>query len=463
VTLVTLVGASPGRRGRIRRVTRTTAPGTSASTGAARGSALVATAIVLTGLNLRTAVTTVGPVLEELQHGLGLSSGQVGLVTATPVLGFAAIGFAGPPLSARFRDSHVLAGAMATMAAGLVLRAVAGQFPIFLVGTVLAMVGGALGNVLLPALVKRYFPTRPGLLVGAYSTAMTTGAALAAVAAAPIAAAAGPADGWRWAIGVWALLALVTALPWLAVPARPATGRSGPSRVRLRRLAHSPLAVALALFFGLQAVQAFVVVGWTPQYLRDAGLSASSAGLLLGINTIVVIPLNGVVPPLTVRPRLRRPMLAVFVACYIAGWLGLWMAPLAAPLLWMVLLAIGLASFAMVLALIGLRARNPETTAALSTFAQGWGYVLAGLGPLLVGVLHGLTGSYTGMFVVVLTAGAGFAVSGWLVCRERYVDDELGLPAARQQAVERDVIEVAGDEPPVVVRIREPGGGSRLG
>ena len=116
-----------------------------------RGLLLVGTAIVLTGLNLRTAVNSVGPVLQEIQNGLGISSGLTGLVTSLPVICFAVIGFSGPLLTARFRDGHVLAGALLAMAAGLVLRAVAGAFWLFVAGTVLAMVGGALGNVLLPA------------------------------------------------------------------------------------------------------------------------------------------------------------------------------------------------------------------------------------------------------------------------------------------------------------------------
>jgi CP family cyanate transporter-like MFS transporter len=417
---------------------------------------LIAVAIVLTGLNLRTAVNSVGPVLEELQGGLGLSSGLAGLVTTMPVLCFAVIGFAGPSLSARFRDSHVLAGALLAMAAGLVLRAVAGAFWLFLVGTVLAMVGGALGNVLLPGLVKRYFPGRTGLLVGAYGTAMAVGGAVAAVSTAPIAAATG-ADGWRWALGVWAALALVAALPWLAVPAAPGTSRAEHRAVRMRDLVHSRLAIALSVFFGLQAMQAYVIIGWSAQYLRDMGLSAAAAGLLLGINTVVVIPINAAVPLLTVRPHLQRPLLLFFMACYAAGWIGLWAAPLSAPWLWMILLAIGLGTFAMVLTLMGLRARTPETTAALSTVVQGWGYVLAGAGPLLVGVLRGATGGYTGMFLLVLAGVAGLTATGWLATRQRYVDDEV--PGWSSDRHCDDVLEVAGAEPPA----RAPVGPTREG
>ncbi|MGY1741394.1 MULTISPECIES: MFS transporter [unclassified Blastococcus] len=421
-----------------------------------RGLLLVGTAIVLTALNLRTAVNSVGPVLEELEHGLGISSGAAGLITTMPVLCFAVIGFAGPPLAARYRDGHVLAGALLAMAAGLVVRALAGSFALFLAGTVLAMVGGALGNVLLPSLVKRYFPDRTGLLVGAYSAAMACGGAVASLTAAPIAEAGG-VDGWRWALGVWAVLAVVAALPWLAVPARPGAAGGTHAAVRMRSLARSPLAVAMAVFFGLQAMQAYVVVGWSAQYLRDSGLSAATAGLLLALNTAVVIPVNAVVPGLTVRPRLQRPMLLSFMACYVAGWVGLWAAPTAAPWLWMSLLALGLGTFAMVLTLMGLRARTPETTAALSTFAQGWGYVLSAAGPLLVGVLRGATGGYTGMFVLVLAGVAALTATGWLVTRQRYVDDEV--PARRPSGPCGDVVEVAGAEPPVTV-VREPGAGS---
>jgi MFS transporter, CP family, cyanate transporter len=431
--------------------------------GARRGLALIGVAIVLTGLNLRTAVTSVGPVLAEIEDGLGISSGLAGLVTTMPVLCFAAIGFAGPPLSARFRDSHVLGGALLAMAAGLVLRSVAGGFALFLAGTVVAMVGGALGNVLLPGLVKRYFPGRTGLLIGAYSTALGLGGAAAAVGAQPIADATGAA-GWRWALGVWAIPALIAAVVWLRVPAAPGASRTTHTAVRLRALVHSRTALALTGFLGIQALQAYVVIGWSAQYLRDAGLGAATAGLLLGLNSVVGLPISAVVPSLTVRPRLQRPLLLGFLTCYAAGWTGLWLIPTAAPWLWMGLLGVGMGSFSMVLTLIGLRARTPETTAALSTVTQGWGYVIAGIGPLLVGVLRGITGGYTGMFVLVLTGVAGLGVTGWISTRQRYVDDEVdrSVPGWSSAARPADVLEVAGAEAPVSAHVR-PDGGSRRG
>jgi CP family cyanate transporter-like MFS transporter len=423
---------------------------------------LIGTAIVLTGLNLRTAVTSVGPVLQEIEQGLGIGSGLAGVLTTMPVICFAAIGFAGPALSARFRDSHVLAGALLAMAAGVVLRAVAPAFWLFLAGTVLAMVGGALGNVLLPSLVKRYFPHRTGALVGAYSTAMAAGATIAAVSTAPIAAAMGE-DGWRWGLGVWAVAALLAALPWLAVPARPGSSRGTHSAVRMRDLRHSRMALLLMVFFGVQGLEAYVIIGWSASYLRDMGLSAAAAGLLLGLNQVIGIPLSAVVPALTVRPRLQRALLLAFMACYVAGWVGLWMAPRTLTWLWMSFLAVAMASFPMVLTLLGLRARTPETTAALSTFVQSWGYVISGAGPLLVGVLLGATGSYVPMFVLVLAGVVVLTATGWAIMRERYVDDEVNrfVPSWSSTGHCDDVLEAAGAEAPVSTHVRPDGGSPR--
>lgn len=429
-------------------MTRTAA--TPPATSRRRGAVLIAVAIVLTALNLRTAITSVGPVLEEIERGLDISSSMAGVITTLPVLCFALIGFTGPALSARYRDSHVLAGALLTMAAGLALRSAAGGFPLFLAGTALAMVGGALGNVLLPSLVKRHFPTRTGALVGAYSTAMGLGATLGAVGSQPVADATG---SWRWALVVWAVPAVVAASVWLAVPAAPGVSRASHTAVRMRSLVHSPTAVALTLFFGVQALQAYVVIGWSAQYLRDSGLSAGTAGLMLGLNSLVGLPLSAVVPSLTVRPRLQRPLLLVFVTAYVVGWTGLWQAPTAAPWLWMTLVAVGMGTFSMVLALIGLRARTPETVSALSTVTQSWGYVIAGSGPLLVGVLRGATGGYTGMFVTVLAAVAVLAVVGWISTRQVFVDDEVDRSVPGwSPAHRRDDVETAGVEPPVVRR-----------
>jgi CP family cyanate transporter-like MFS transporter len=167
---------------------------------------------------------------------------------------------------------------------------------------------------------------------------------------------------------------------------------------------------------------------------------------------VIAIPVNALVPPLAVRQHLQRPLLVAFVSFLLIGWTGLAVAPLTATWAWVVLLGFGLGTFAMVLTLMGLRARTPESTAALSTVTQGGGYLLAAVGPLLVGVLRGSTGGYTGMFVVVFTGAVLLLLTGWGVCRARYVDDEVsGLPAHSGAGTDGPTIEVAGTEPAVTL------------
>jgi CP family cyanate transporter-like MFS transporter len=204
-------------------------------------------------------------------------------------------------------------------------------------------------------------------------------------------------------------------------------------------------------------MEAYIVIGWSPQYLRDMGLSAATAGLLLGLNQVIGIPLSAVVPALTVRPRLQRPLLISFMTFYAAGWVGLWVAPRTVPWLWMTLLSVAMASFPMLLTLIGMRARTAETTAALSTYVQAWGYLISAVGPLLVGVLLGATGSYAGMFVLVLAGVVVLAVTGWYSTRERYADDEVNhvVPGWSTPGLRTDVLAAAGGEPPVSAHVRE--------
>src|SRR3712207_6231292 len=293
---------------------------------------------------------------------------------------------------------------------------------------------------------------------GGHTAAMSVGAAVAAVSTAPIATAVGD-DGWRWALGVWAVFALLAAGPWLFVRATPGASRGSHVAVRMRDLRHSRMALALTMFFGVQGLQAYVIIGWSASYLRDAGLTAAAAGLLLGLNQVIGIPLSALVPALTVRPRVQRPLLLTFMACYTVGWTGLWVAPRTAPWLWMAVLSVAMSSFPMILTLIGLRARTPETTAALSTFVQSWGYVISAVGPLLVGVLLDATGSYVPMFGLVLAGVLVLAVTGWFMTRERYADDEVDRTVAGWSSSTRceQVLEVAGVEAPARAHVGTDG------
>ncbi|GAA2294421.1 CynX/NimT family MFS transporter [Glycomyces scopariae] len=378
--------------------------------------------VVLAAFNFRTAVTSVGAILAELREGLGMSEAVAGLLTTLPVLAFAGLGALAPRLARRFGPRMLLTGALVVMSAGLVARAYAPGTVLFLLFSLFALAAGAIGNVAVPVIVKRYFPDRIGVMTTLYSTTLAVGTAVAAAATAPIEHLAG---NWRIALAAWALPALIAIVPWLLW--RPAPAAAGANPVaHLPGAGRSRLAWMMLLLFGAQSAIAYILMGWTTTILAADGMSAAAAGSMLGLLTLVQIPVSVAVPILTVRWG-PRPTFLVLMACYPPAIAGLWLAG-GGPLtwLWMVLFGVGTSVFPLILTLFGLRARTPAGTSALSSFAQSGGYLLAGSGPLAVGWVYGLTASWAVPFTLLSVLTLLLFVTGLFVTRERYIEDELG-------------------------------------
>ncbi|RJL34491.1 CynX/NimT family MFS transporter [Bailinhaonella thermotolerans] len=381
---------------------------------------LLVLGIVLAALNLRTGVTSVGPLLGEIRDSLGLSGASTGLLTTLPVLMFASVGALTPTLARRFGDSRLLFAALGTLGAGLAVRSVVGHAGVFLLASAVALAGGAVGNVLIPTLIKKHFPTRVGLMTTVYTTALAVGTMLAAAATVPIEKAAG---SWHVALGVWAAFAAVAVLPWLALVRGSSAGTAGRSPYGLRFLVRSKLAWAVAGYFGTQSLVAYVMFGWLAQILRDNGYSAGEAGALLSLFTGLSIPISLVLPALTARMRDQRPVVAALVALYVIGFAGLQFAPASTMAVWVVVVALGMGSFPLALMMFALRTRTAPATAALSAFGQSVGYLIAGVGPLLVGVLYESTGGWTAPFVLLYATVAAQLLFGLYAARGRYLED----------------------------------------
>jgi CP family cyanate transporter-like MFS transporter len=417
-------------RGSARRAAGRAAPG-----------ALILLGVVLVALNLRAAVTSLGALLAEVSEGAGLSGPLAGVATMLPTVSFAVAGSTTPWLTRRLSPARILVLAMVLLGSGLAARAMAGSAPAFLAWSGLALAGIAVTNVLLPALVKQYFPDRIGLVTGVYTMCMIFGASAAAALSVPIAQLAG---SWRVGLGGWAVLAGLAVLPWLPVALR-RSGRdphapsratrpalAGPARVTRPaqagatrvRPARTGLGWAMAVFFGSQSLGAYALMGWLAQLFRDAGFPAATAGLLLALVTAIGVPVAFLMPSLLPRLRDLRPLMVGLSAATVAAYLGLALAPGRVALLWVVLIAVGQSAFPLALTLLGLRARTPGGTVALSAFAQSTGYLVAGLGPLLVGVLYGVTGGWSvPLGLLALVVGAQ-TVAGLVVARPRFIEDE---------------------------------------
>ncbi|GIH04795.1 MFS transporter [Rhizocola hellebori] len=371
--------------------------------------------ILLVALNLRAAITGLGALLPEVTNGLHLSGTVAGLITTLPALSFAAFGAFTPHLTRRFSSTQILLGSMVVLAIGQGARVVTDSSLVFLISTALAMSGIAVANVLLPALVREHFPHRAGLVTGIYTMTLIAGSAAAAAASVPIAHALG---SWRAGLGVWALLAAVAALPWIG-RALPGT-RQRKSDLRVGR---TRLGWGMALYFGAQSLSGYATMGWLAQIFRDASFSPANAGLLLAGVTTFGLPIALLMPTLAGRRKDLRPLVLGLSTAMILAYLGLAFSPHTGALLWVALLGIGQGAFPLALAMIGMRARTRDGIVALSAFAQSTGYVIAALGPLVVGMLHDLTGAWQIPIGFLVAAAIVQVFAGLAVARPRFVED----------------------------------------
>lgn len=420
--------------------------------------ALLAVTLLLTALNLRGAVSSVGPVLRDMQLDLGMSDSAAGVLTTLPAIAFGLVGLTTARIGRRLGTERALIAALAFIGVGLLVRVLVPGVALLLVTSLLAMIGIAIANVLVPVAVKAWFPEDVGRMTGWYSTALTFGVAVPAATTVPIAATFG---GWRVGLGVWALPALLALLPWAFVarsrrvprprvpvstgPGSPGTGASVAEAAHAepdpRLTSGPPVAVhrqlrawALTVFFGLQALEAYTTMGWLPAILQDAGVDPGSAGVMLAVTMGLGAPISLIIPRLAARSPDQRPWVVGLIAMSVAAYLGLILAPEAAPWLWSVLLGLGLGAFPLALVLIGLRAATPAGTVALSSLVQGVGYLLASLGPVTIGVLHERTGGWVLPLLVLMGLLLPKFLAGWIAAAPGTVDGAGSEPGPHGDA-----------------------------
>ena len=403
---------------------------------------LLVVAVVLFALNMRAGVTSIAPVLQEIQGGLHMSDSLAGLLTSLPTLIFALVGLI-TPLASRTLGLHsTMLVAMVALSLGLIVRAFMGGSAGFLVFTIVALAGIAITNVLMPAFIKTHFPAKIPTYTAVYSTALTAMAFLSSVVVAPMSHSM--STGWRGAVGFWGLLAVLAVVPAgilvalqkkhrlavgdgaaagdgagasgaanaditadadvaahtganapgntaaasAAVDADAANAAAGAEPAKLWVMFRSKKACALALFFGLQSLHAFVQMGWLAQIFRDYGVAGTAA---------IAAP----------------------------AYLGMLLAPASVPWLWVILFALANTTFPMALTLIGWSGRSGDTTALLSSFVQSFGFLIASLGPLLVGILLQATTGWTVPLIFCLVLVIPFAIAGYIAAAPGYVDDQL--------------------------------------
>jgi CP family cyanate transporter-like MFS transporter len=390
-----------------------------------QGRALALVGIVLFAFSLRTAVASLSPVLGFIGADFAVSPAVIGLIGTAPPVCYAVFGILTPQLERRFGLERLAVAAMAVAVIGMAWRGLAVDAVTLLLSTALIFAAVGVGNILLPPLVKKYFPDRIGLMTTIYSTTMAVATFSPPLVAVPVADAA----GWRLSLGLWAVFALVAMIPWIALLVR---GRSdadidieAASPRAFGRMWRLPLAWALVVGFTVSGVLAYTSFAWLPTLLHDeAGVTPAAAGALLSLFAAMGLPSSLLVPVLVVRFHATRALFGVAVVSGLAGISGLVFAPQAAPWLWVVLLGIAPLLFPLTLVLLGLRTRTHETAVALSAFVQSVGYAIVALFPVGIGLIHGWTHSWTLPLIILAAVVAAAIPAGVVAARRHTVEDD---------------------------------------
>lgn len=407
---------------------------------------LVFVAVIVAALNLRAGIAAVGPVLGEMLASFGAGGGTAGLITALPGIFFMVMGLGAVPLARMIGLGRTLLFGMVLTLVGTALRPWVDDAGLFIALTALVVAGIALSNVLLPAWIKRHGGVHIVSLMSLNTAFLGVSGGLGPLSALLY---DGP-DGWRRALFFWVWIALAQVIVWAIVAWRtgydfpqaaspqveprqaPEPGVEAgtesvkPVKPRKASLLRSPSAVYLMSYFGLQSMNGYVQMGYVPQVLLDAGVSQSIASIVLSINGVLGMVGGLVMPTLISKVYSLTPYIVAMAVCAVGAWGGLLLAPAAAPLLWGVLIGLGGWAFPTALALIVARTRDPEVTARVSGFVQPVGYVLAAVGPFLIGVAYTPESpNWTWILVAML---ASSVLQGWMgvkAARPGNIDDEL--------------------------------------
>jgi len=377
---------------------------------------LLVVAVAAAGLNLRTAITSLPPLFPDLQTQLHLSSAALSLLAATPVICFGVVSAFTAWLNRRYGEEMILLVALILLTAGLLLRGLVPGAMLF-PGTALAASAIAVLNVLLSSMVKRRWPERAGLLVGIYLTALSAGAILSSLLAVPLYRGSG--GSVRLSLGVWALPAALAVLLWLPQLGYRTAGATvpGPARAGVKVYRYA-LAWQVTAFMGLQALLYYAALSWLPTIFQDRGAPAVTAGNLLALMGAGNLATSLLVPVLAHRSASQRGLVVLSLIGTAAGLAGSMWAPLGSAPFWVLVLGVSQGS-CLGLAIFFMMARAPDAdvAASLSAFAQSVGYLVASVGPLMVGLLHGATGGWNIPVVLLLVLCAAELATGVLAGR----------------------------------------------
>ncbi|UVL47497.1 cyanate transporter [Pseudomonas moraviensis] len=346
-------------------------------------------AIILVALNLRPSMAAVGPLLSAIRGDIPLSFSAASLLTMLPVMAMGLAMFFGLSVSQRFGEQRTVLLSLLIIGLATLSRLFIDSALALILSAIVAGIGIAMIQALMPALIKSRFPDKVALCMGVYVTSIMGGAAIAASLAPLVMVQTG---NWRAGLAVWAALAVLALLVWALQPARAISRGIKRESVITRRRAW-----LLAIFFGLGTASYTCVLAWLAPYYVEKGWSEQHAGLLLGFLTAMEVISGLAVPAIANRSRDRRAILAALLLLIIGGFCGLILAPAQLALLWPCLLGLGIGGLFPMSLIVALdHCDEPQRAGGLTAFVQGIGYLIASLSPLLAGMIRDRLGNFEG-------------------------------------------------------------------
>ncbi|NOU98684.1 CynX/NimT family MFS transporter [Paenibacillus planticolens] len=384
---------------------------------------LIILGIIVIAANLRAPLTSVGPLASLIRDNVHISNTLAGLITTVPLLAFALLSPFVPKLGRKYGVERVILIALIFLTVGIVIRSLSGAANLY-VGTAILGFAIAVCNVLLPSLIKRDFSNKIGAMTGVYSISMNLCGAIASGISVPLAVGAGLK--WQGALGIWGFLSFLSILCWLPQLKNrskqvPTSGNKQPinNDVNVWR---SSLAWQVTLFMGIQSMIFYVLIAWLPEILKQQGIDSGQSGWYLSIMQLALLPFTFIVPVIAGRMSNQRSLVIITSILILTGTLGLLYGSSNLILLWIIILGIG-GGFAFSLAMMffGLRTENSQQAAELSGMAQSIGYLLAAIGPALIGYLHDATNSWTMPLLILVGASILLFMFGIGAARNRFV------------------------------------------
>lgn len=387
------------------------------------GRALAFIGIILVALNMRSAVASLSPLLGLIRHDLRIDGFTLAALGMIPPLAYGVFGILAGRIARAWGIERTLVVAVVALALGMFGRGIASSPAELLAWSVLLFSGMGVGNVLLPPLVKKYFPDRIALMTTLYVSMFAVGNLIPPLVAVPLA----ELSDWRLSVGIWGVGAVIALTPWLLIlrnHRRDGTSSEfahSPSTVKPWR---SPMTWAILALFFCSGFNSYSLFAWMPQLLADqGGVDAATSGALLGLYSSVGLPLGLIVPLLVARYRQVRLLVVAAFCLYAVGYGGLLYLPHLALPLWVMLAGMGTLTFPATLVLINLRSRSHATATATSSFVQGLGYTLVGLGVFIFGLLHTSTHGWAVPLWFLLVTSSVLLPAAVVVGRHRYIED----------------------------------------